>query len=175
MTYTRDTYPYKYGPGYAGSERADVWPAADVMALMCQTGFFEPDDGRALIALQVWIAESSLQALVRGKTLWAPGNQIHLSHAMGMFQLLSAYHMVGGVPAFPGWELLPEADIMNPHKSWPRAWALMHKSGAGFTYTEGQYNLNFNWWSGYTNGMYMDRGRRDVAYLANEQYLAGLA
>lgn len=176
MSYTRDTYPYTYPKGYEGAAKPVQWPAVDVMALMCQTGFFAPDDGRAVIALQVWLGESSLYPVIQGPIIWAPGQQVHLAQAYGMFQLLDVYYKVGSTtPAFPSTRLMTTAELYDPHICWPEVFHIMTKGGAGFNYTSGQYNLNFNWWSAYTKGSYMNRAYRDIAHAANEEYLAGLS
>lgn len=166
MSYTRETYPFTYGSPYTGVERPEVWPAVDVMALLCKPTYFTPDDGRAIIAHQVFQAESSLRPLVRGKTIWTPGNAIHLSHAIGMFQLMRAYHVEAEV--FPGMLPITEAQCLDPHAAWPRAWAIMNKNRPD------GYHYNMTWWSAYTSGAYQRREYRDIAIKANADYLAGL-
>lgn len=173
--YTRSTYPFTYPLGYKGETKPGPWPAKDVIALMCQPGFFEPDDGRAVIACQVWLGESSLMPVIQGPIIWSPDNSVHLAQAYGMFQLLDIYFRKGTTtPAFPDTVTMTPAELYDPHFAWVEVWKILHKGGAGFTYTPGQFNLNFNWWSAYMKGTYMTKERREIARIANEEYLEGL-
>lgn len=169
MAYTRSTYPFAYGPGHGTDPshlRPERWPAVDVVALMCQPGYLEPDDGRAVVALQVWLGESSLQPLVRGRTLWMPGNTAHLSHALGMFQLMRRWHVEDH--AYPDLPPMTEAECLDPHTAWPRAWALMGKARPD------SWHYNMAHWSAFTSGSYMRADYRRIAHDAMVAYVAGL-
>jgi hypothetical protein len=153
-------------PNIAGPERPRIWTPMEIIALACMPGKMSPNDSRPEVWCQVVLIESGGDPLVRGKTIWAPGNAIHLSHALGMFQLMRRWHVEA--EAYPGLAPMTEAETFDPFKAFERAWILMNKDRPD------SYHYNYTPWSGFTNGLYDTSVRRANARDGMTQYRAWL-
>lgn len=134
---------YPFPP--SGPERPANWTPEQIIALACRPGYMSPDDWRPITWAAVVMGESSGDQLVRGRTIWAPGNPIHLSHAIGMFQLLRRWHVED--EAYPGWEPMTEAECLEPFAAFERAWMLLNVNRTGWAY-------NMSHWSAFEKGTY---------------------